>query len=62
MFYNIFIGRLWRCMKDEEVSLHDYQAATEAVRGLSMYFEFYHHERPISLWTTAHQRRCTVRV
>ena len=42
---NIFIERLWRSVKYEEVYLNDYQGALAAVSGLSCYFQFYNHER-----------------
>ena len=43
---NIFIERLWRSVKYEEVYLHDYQTVAEAVAGADRYFGFYNHERP----------------
>ena len=46
VFDNIFIERLWRSVKYEEVYLHDYQTVAEAVCGLDRYFAFYNHERP----------------
>lgn len=45
-FDNIFIERLWRSVKYEEVYLHDYQTPAEARLGLGQYFEFYNHQRP----------------
>ena len=42
---NIFVERLWRTVKYEEVYLHDYQTPREARQGLSGYFEFYNHRR-----------------
>jgi len=42
---NIFVERLWRSVKYEEVYLKDYQTVPEAVRGLKAYFEFYNHHR-----------------
>jgi len=44
-FDNIFIERLWRSVKYEEVYLHDYQTPQEAYSGLNRYFRFYNHER-----------------
>jgi len=44
-FDNIFIERLWRSVKYEEVYLKDYQDVLEARHGLSRYFEFYNKER-----------------
>ena len=43
---NVFVERLWRSVKWEEVYLKDYQTVAEAVRGLERYFRFYNHERP----------------
>ena len=42
---NIFIERLWRSVKYEEVYLHDYVTVPEAVLGLRRYFGFYNTER-----------------
>lgn len=42
---NIFVERLWRSVKYEEVYLHDYQTGWEAEWGLRRYFDFYCHER-----------------
>lgn len=43
---NIFVERLWRTVKWEEVYTHDYQTMQEAWRGLQRYFVFYNRERP----------------
>jgi putative transposase len=45
VFDNIFIERLWRSVKYEEVYLHDYANAVEAKERLSIYFKFYNYER-----------------
>lgn len=42
---NIFVERLWRSVKHEEVYLHDYESVTEARARLDRYFRFYNHER-----------------
>jgi putative transposase len=42
---NIFVERLWRSVKYEEVYLKDYASVTEARAGLDHYFRFYNHER-----------------
>jgi putative transposase len=44
-FDNIFIERLWRSVKYEEVYLKDYSSVAVAIEGLSNYFEFYNHQR-----------------
>jgi len=42
---NVFIERLWRSVKYEEVYLKAYGSLTEARRGLAAYFEFYNQKR-----------------
>ena len=42
---NVFIERLWRSVKYEEVYLHAYESLTEARNGLEKYFEFYNTKR-----------------
>jgi putative transposase len=42
---NIFVERLWRTVKYEEVYLRDYQTPGEAYLGLKKYFDFYNRER-----------------
>jgi putative transposase len=44
-FDNIFVERLWRTVKYEEVYIKDYQSVSEAVSDLHTYFRFYNHER-----------------
>lgn len=43
---NIFIERLWRSLKYEEVYLKDYRLVPEAREGIDRYFRFYNHGRP----------------
>jgi putative transposase len=42
---NIFVERLWRSLKYEEVYLKDYASVREAQAGIAGYFQFYNHER-----------------
>ena len=42
---NIFIERLWRSLKYEEVYLKEYQSVTEARAGIEKHFRFYNQER-----------------
>jgi putative transposase len=42
---NVFIERLWRTVKYEEVYLHDYATVLDLERSLERYFQFYNHER-----------------
>ena len=46
VFDNIFIERLWRSVKYEDIYLHDYATGLELEQGLGTYFNFYNHERP----------------
>jgi putative transposase len=43
---NVFVERLWRSVKYEDVYLRDYQVPKDALRGLTKYFGFYNNERP----------------
>ena len=43
---NVFVERLWRSVKYEDVYLQDYGGMREAQRGLGRYFGFYNAERP----------------
>lgn len=45
VFDNIFIERLWRSVKYEEVYLKDYLTMSEAVGNLGRYFDFYDNVR-----------------
>jgi len=42
---NIFVERLWRSVKYEEVYLKDYRNVAEARHGLGQYFPFYNEKR-----------------
>jgi putative transposase len=42
---NVFVERLWRSVKYEEVYLKDYTSVREARQGLGEYFMFYNHKR-----------------
>lgn len=44
-FDNIFVERLWRTLKYEEVYLKDYANAADAIERLGAYFQFYNHQR-----------------
>jgi putative transposase len=45
VYDNIFVERLWRTVKYEEVYLHQYLTVSDARRGLERYFHFYNTER-----------------
>lgn len=42
---NIFVERLWRTVKQEEVYLKDYSDIKEARKSLEIYFEYYNFKR-----------------
>lgn len=43
---NVFVERLWRSVKYEEVYLHAYDSVPQAKAGLATYFDFYNGRRP----------------
>src|ERR1035437_1170813 len=43
---NIFIERLWRSVKYEDVYIHAYEDGVRLFNGLNKYFNFYNNERP----------------
>jgi putative transposase len=45
---NVFIERLWRSVKYEEVYLHAYDAVSDSKVGLGRYFNLYNRRRPHS--------------
>jgi putative transposase len=42
---NVFVERLWRSVKYEDVYIQDYESVPELNRGLGRYFAFYNDER-----------------
>lgn len=47
---NIFIERLWRSIKYEEVHLKAYADGREARDGIGSWMSFYNHRRPHQPW------------
>ena len=43
---NVFIERLWRSVKYEDIYLKGYESGADCQKGLTSYFKFYSHERP----------------
>jgi putative transposase len=43
---NVFVERVWRSLKYEEVYLHAYEDLVEGRAGIGRYFDFYNFERP----------------
>ena len=45
---NVFVERLWKSVKYEEVYLHGYETVSVARQALTRYFDFYNRRRPHS--------------
>jgi putative transposase len=43
---NVFVERLWRSVKYEDIYIKDYELVSELVSGLTAYFRFYDEDRP----------------
>ena len=43
---NVFVERLWRSIKYEEIYLKAYDSVRAARSGIAQYLEFYNSERP----------------
>jgi len=43
---NVFIERLWRTVKYENIYLKDYETVDDLIIGLDEFFRFYSQERP----------------
>jgi len=43
---NVFVERLWRSVKYEDIYIKDYERVPDLERGLANYFRFYDEERP----------------
>lgn len=60
---NVFIERLWRSLKYEDIYLKRYESGADCHKGLTNYFRFYSHERPHQAlgnrtpWTVHSSRR-----
>ena len=55
---NVFVERLWRTVKYEEVYLKDYGTPREAIQGLESSFSYTIGSVRIRRWGTRHRRRC----
>ena len=45
---NVFVERLWKSVKYEEIYLHGYETVSDARQALTRYFDFYNRRRPHS--------------
>ena len=43
---NIFVERLWRSVKYEEVYLRAYESVADALQSIGRYFDFFNTKRP----------------
>ena len=43
---NVFVERLWKSIKYEEIYLHAYDSVSDARAGIGKYFSFYNQRRP----------------
>ena len=43
---NVFVERLWRSVKYEDIYIKDYERVSELQSGLAAYFRFFDEERP----------------
>ena len=43
---NVFMKRLWRSVKDENIYIKDYEQVLQLESGVAAYFRFYDEERP----------------
>ena len=55
---NVFVERLWRSVKYEEVYLHAYEGVAAARAGLGRYFRFYNPSAAIRALGAGHLTRC----
>jgi putative transposase len=46
VFDNIFVERLWRTVKYEDIYIKEYATVPELLNGLGDYFDLYNYERP----------------
>ena len=58
---NIFVERLWRSVKHEDVYLKGYTTMSELLVGLTEHFVLYNTERPPNHYATTRQIRSIVR-
>ena len=42
---NVFVERLWRTVKYEDLYLHDYATVRALEKGMALFFRFYNEER-----------------
>jgi len=58
---NVFVERLWRSVKYEDVYVRCYESVPELQRGLKAYLGFYNEERLHQALGTGRRRRSTGR-
>jgi len=58
---NVFIERLWRSLKYEDIYLKGYADGREAKAGIASWITFYNGRRPHQAWATERRWRCGAR-
>ena len=53
---NVFVERLWRTVKYDEVYLKSYRSQIEAYTNLEIFFRFYNEQRPHSAFGMANPK------
>lgn len=43
---NVFVERLWRSLKYEDIYIKGYESVQDLLKGLAAYFDFFNNERP----------------
>jgi putative transposase len=56
---NVFVERLWRSVKYEDVYLHGYATVSDVRTGLTRYFQFFNQRRPHQALARRTRTRCT---
>jgi transposase InsO family protein len=56
---NVFVERLWKSVKYEEIYLHGYDTVSDVRQALSRHFDFYNRRRPHSALTGKPRIRIT---
>ncbi len=51
---DVYVERLWRSLKQEEVYRHAYETVAEAEKGIADYLRYFNAERPTRRLTTEH--------
>ncbi len=56
---NVFVERLWRSVKYEDIYIRGYETVLELTEGLGRYFAFYNHDASTNRWAIRLRRQST---